>query len=88
MTEDGSASPSGTSDLKAEAGRYHLYVSLACPWAHRTLIFRKLKNLKNLILVSVVSPKMPDEISWSFDKQTGATGDALFGKDILWPLYA
>jgi glutathionyl-hydroquinone reductase len=87
VTPDGSAGPSGQGGFKAEAGRYHLYVSLACPWAHRTLIFRKLKNLEDLISVSIVSPKMPDETGWSFDKATGSTGDALFGKDYLWQVY-
>jgi len=87
VTADGSAGPSGKDGFKAEAGRYHLYVSLACPWAHRTLIFRKLKELEDLISVSVVSPKMPDETGWSFDKSSGSTGDALFGKDTLWQVY-
>lgn len=87
VTADGSAGASGTGGFKAEPGRYHLYVSLACPWAHRTLIFRKLKNLEGLISVSVVSPKMPDETGWSFDKATGSTGDDLLGKDYLWQVY-
>ena len=56
VTADGSAGPSGEGGFKAEAGRYHLYVSLACPWAHRTLIFRKLKNLQDMISLSVVNP--------------------------------
>lgn len=60
----------------AEAGRYHLYVSLACPWAHRTLIFRALKGLEPLIDVSVVSWLM-GEHGWTFDRQHGATGDHL-----------
>lgn len=87
VTADGAAGPSGEGDFKAEAGRYHLYVSLACPWAHRTLIFRKLKNLEGLIDVSVVSPKMPDETGWSFKKDEGSTGDLLLGKDLLWQVY-
>ncbi|MGD9844183.1 MAG: glutathione S-transferase family protein, partial [Variibacter sp.] len=58
VTVDGSAGPSGHDGFKAERGRYHLYVSLACPWAHRTLIFRKLKRLEDAISVSVVSPHM------------------------------
>src|SRR5215217_4931228 len=82
VTADGSAGPSGTGGFKAEPGRYHLYVSLACPWAHRTLIFRKLKELESLISVSVVSPRMPDETGWSFDTATGSTGDTLLGKDL------
>jgi putative glutathione S-transferase len=84
ITPDGSPGPSGEGGFPAEAGRYHLYVSLACPWAHRTLILRKLKELDDLISVSVVSPKMPDETGWSFNKASGSTGDALFGKDFLW----
>lgn len=60
----------------AEAGRYHLYVSLACPWAHRTLIFRALKGLEPLIDVSVVSWLM-GEHGWTFDRQHGSTGDHL-----------
>nr|WP_314258203.1 glutathione S-transferase family protein [uncultured Devosia sp.] len=87
ITADGSPGPSGVGGFKAEPGRYHLYVSLACPWAHRTLIFRKLKNLEDLISVSVVSPKMPDETGWSFDKSSGSTGDDLLGKDFLWQVY-
>ena len=54
ITADGSAGPSGNGGFKAEAGRYHLYVSLACPWAHRTLIMRALKGLEDMISVSVV----------------------------------
>ncbi len=86
ITPDGSAGPSGEGGFPAEAGGYHLYVSLACPWAHRTLIFRKLKNLEPLISVSVVAPKMPDETGWTFTGE-GSTGDALFGKDNLWQVY-
>ena len=55
VTPDGAAGPTGEGGFKAQAGRYHLYVSLACPWAHRTLIYRKLKGLESLIDVSVVS---------------------------------
>ena len=58
ISADGSAGPSGEGGFKAEAGRYHLYVSLACPWAHRTLIFRTLKGLEDMISVSVVEPLM------------------------------
>ncbi|MDU9392329.1 glutathione S-transferase family protein [Pseudomonas sp. zfem002] len=70
----------------AEAGRYHLYVSLACPWAHRTLIYRKLKDLESLIDVSVVSWLM-DEHGWTFDKRQGSTGDRLDGSDFLHQRY-
>lgn len=58
VTADGTAGPTGRGGFKAEAGRYHLYVSLACPWAHRTLIFRELKDLQELIDVTVVEPLM------------------------------
>ncbi len=88
VTPDGSAGPSGEGGFPAEAGRYHLYVSLACPWAHRTLVFRKLKELENLISVSVVSPKMPDETGWSFKTEEGSTGDDVLRKDFLWQVYA
>jgi len=70
----------------AEAGRYHLYVSLACPWAHRTLIYRTLKGLENLIDVSVVSWLM-GEHGWTFDKQLGSTGDKVDGFDYLHQRY-
>ena len=78
INADGSAGPSGTDGFKAESGRYHLYVSLACPWAHRTLIFRQLKDLTNHITVSVVHPDMLSD-GWTFEKDDdGATGDTLF----------
>ncbi|UFQ95889.1 glutathione S-transferase family protein [Pseudomonas wenzhouensis] len=76
VTADGSAGPSGSSGFKAEAGRYLLYVSLACPWAHRTLILRKLKGLESLIDVSVVSWLMREQ-GWTFDRSTGSSGDHL-----------
>lgn len=79
VTADGSAGPSGEGGFKAESGRYHLYVSLACPWAHRTLILRQLKDLQNHIGVSVAHPDMLDE-GWTFDQDfPAATGDTLFG---------
>ncbi|KFL31999.1 glutathionyl-hydroquinone reductase YqjG [Devosia riboflavina] len=87
VTADGSPGPTGEGGYAAEAGRYHLYVSLACPWAHRTLIFRKLKELESLISVSIVSPKMPDETGWSFRTDEGSTGDTLLGKDFLHHVY-
>lgn len=70
----------------AESGRYHLYVSLACPWAHRTLILRTLKGLGPLIDVSVVSWLMADQ-GWTFDPQQGSTGDTLDGLDYLHQRY-
>ena len=87
VTADGSAGPSGEGGFKAEAGRYHLYVSLACPWAHRTLIFRALKGLEGLIDVSVVHPDMLDE-GWTFATDfDGATGDQLHGAAFMREVY-
>lgn len=87
VTPDGAAGISGRGGFKAEPGRYHLYVSLACPWAHRALIFRKLKGLEDAICVSVVHPLMREN-GWTFDKGfEGATGDALFGLDFLHQAY-
>jgi len=87
VTADGSAGPSGEGGFKAEAGRYHLYVSYACPWAHRTLIFRKLKGLDGLIDVSAVHPDMLDD-GWTFaDDFDGATGDRLFGHKFMRDIY-
>jgi len=87
ITADGSAGPSGTSGFAAEPGRYHLYVSLACPWAHRTLIFRKLKGLEDLIGVSVVHPDMLEN-GWTFMRDDhGATGDTLFGSEFAHQIY-
>ena len=78
ITADGSAGPSGTDGFKAEPDRYHLYVSHACPWAHRALIFRTLKGLDDLISVSVVHPDMLGD-GWTFATDfDGATGDTLF----------
>lgn len=79
VTKDGSAGATGSGGFAAETGRYHLYVSLACPWAHRTLIFRRIKGLAPHISVSVVHPDMLGE-GWSFDTGfDGATGDTLYG---------
>ena len=86
VTPDGAAGPTGTGGFKAEAGRYHLYISLACPWAHRTLIFRKLKNLEDLIPVSIVDPLMLEN-GWEFKGKDGGTVDPLFGAKALWEVY-
>ncbi len=86
VTADGSAGPSGEGGFKAQAGRYHLYVSLACPWAHRTLIFRKLKKLEDLISVSIVDPLMLSK-GWEFKNEIGGTVDHLFGSKALWQVY-
>ena len=74
ITKDGSAGPTGKAGFAAEPGRYHLYISHACPWAHRTMIFRTLKGLEDVISVSVVHPLMPAE-SWVFGEYPGATED-------------
>lgn len=87
ITADGSPGPSGKGGFRAEPERYHLYVSLACPWAHRTLIFRKLKKLEDLIPVSVVHHFMGED-GWTFLKEDGATGDTLYGLDYLHQLYS
>ena len=80
------ADPSGRFD--PEPGRYHLYVSYACPWAHRTLLVRKLKGLEDAISVDVVSPIREDD-GWEFDPEwDGATEDSQFGADYLRELYA
>jgi putative glutathione S-transferase len=76
LTADGKPGPTGEGGFPAEAGRYHLYVSLACPWAHRTLILRKLKGLESLIDVSVVSWLMLEN-GWTFDKAFGSSGERL-----------
>lgn len=78
ITLDGSAGPSGRSGFKAESGRYHLYVSDACPWAHRALIFRQIKELADHITISKVHPDMMKD-GWSFEKDDkGAQGDTLY----------
>lgn len=86
VTADGSPGPSGEGGFKAERGRYHLYVSLACPWAHRTLIFRKLKKLEDVVSVSVVHHFMGAD-GWTFATDEWATGDTLYGLDYLHQIY-
>jgi len=87
ITPDGAAGPSGTEGFAAESGRYHLYVSYACPWAHRTLIFRALKDLAPHISVSVVHPDMLSD-GWTFDQGGyGATGDTLYGLPFARDIY-
>jgi len=77
ITADGSAGPSGSAGFKAEANRYHLYVSLACPWAHRTMIYRELKGLKEMISISVVNAFMGSE-GWTFASGEGVIADPIF----------
>lgn len=86
VTPDGEPSPGRVRGFRAEPGRYHLYVSLACPWAHRTLIFRVLKKLEDIISVSVVHHYM-GENGWTFRIEDGATGDPLHGFDFLHQIY-
>lgn len=74
VTADGSAGSSGAGGFEAASGRYHLYVSLACPWAHRTMIFRRLKGLQDMISIAIVNPFMGDQ-GWSFEMGRGVVPD-------------
>jgi putative glutathione S-transferase len=87
ITAADAPAPDTETALPAEAGRYHLYVSLACPWAHRTLILRTLKGLDSLVDVSVVSWLM-GEHGWTFDPAYGSSGDALNGHEYLHQRYS
>lgn len=86
VTPDGAPGPTGEGGFPAARGRYHLYVCLACPWAHRTLIFRALKRLEDAVSVSLVSYHMGRE-GWTFDEATGSTGDAINGAKRLSDIY-
>lgn len=86
ITADGSPGPTGEGGFAAEPGRYHLYVSLACPWAHRTLIFSKLKNLESMISVSVVNPLMLEN-GWTFEDGEGVVPDPLHHARYLYQVY-
>ncbi|MEP3844841.1 MAG: glutathione S-transferase family protein [Paracoccaceae bacterium] len=87
ITADGSPGPSGVGGFAAESGRYHLYVSYACPWAHRALIFRQLKDLGDHISVSAVHPDMLKD-GWTFETdEHGATGDTLYGVPFARDIY-
>jgi putative glutathione S-transferase len=86
VTADGSPGPSGEGGFKAEPGRYHLYVSYGCPWAHRTIIYRKLKQLENVVSMSNVSWRTDDD-GWTFDTATGSSGDTLLGKTFMYEVY-
>ncbi|MCP3676707.1 MAG: glutathione S-transferase family protein [Deltaproteobacteria bacterium] len=79
-------SADGSTPFKAESGRYHLYVSLACPWAHRTLIFRKLKGLEDVISISIVDPLMGEQ-GWAFSDGPGCIPDTVNGAEYLHQLY-
>src|SRR5690554_3320003 len=84
ITADGSAGETGEAGFAAQSGRYHLYVSYACPWAHRALIFRALKGLQSHISVSAVDPLMLEN-GWEFGQDE--LRDPLFGSDYLYQIY-
>ncbi len=86
VTADGSAGPTGEAGFKAEKGRYHLYLSYACPWAHRTLIMRKLKGLEDFISVSFVNPYMLEK-GWTFEDYPGVIGDPIHHAKYLYEVY-
>jgi len=86
VTADGSPGPSGKGGFPAERGRYHLYISLACPWAHRTLIVRDLKNLDDVISVSIAEP-LYGKTGWEFGTARGGTIDSANGKSSLAEIY-
>jgi len=86
ISVDGTAGPSGVSGFKAEAGRYHLYISHACPWAHRAMIFRAIKGLEDMIDVSVVHWYMAEN-GWTFKTDDKALGDQLLGSNLLHQVY-
>ncbi len=86
VTPDGAAGPSGTGGFAAEPGRYHLYVSLACPWAHRALIMRALKGLETTIPISVVNWRM-GERGWTFAPGPGVVPDPINGAEVLYQVY-
>jgi putative glutathione S-transferase len=86
VTPDGAPGPSGTGGFAAARGRYHLYVALSCPWAHRTLIFRALKKLEGVISLSVVSPQMKSG-SWDFSEFPGVVADSVNHKQTMPEVY-
>jgi glutathionyl-hydroquinone reductase len=86
ITPDGGAGPSGEGGFAAERGRYHLYVSLACPYAHRTVIFRKLKDLESAISMSIVDPVMGEQ-GWEFGTSPGTVADTVNGKQRMGEIY-
>ena len=87
ITPDGSPGPTGSGGFAAEPGRYHLYISLACPWAHRTLIFRALKGLETAIGLSVVNWRMAEN-GWTFDDAPGVVADTVNGARYLHEIYS
>ena len=86
VTPDGAAGPTGSSGFKAEPGRYHLVVAHACPWAHRTLIYRKLKGLEGMISLSVVNPIMREH-GWTFQPGYKVVADPIMNAEFMHQLY-
>jgi len=86
VTPDGEPGPTGTGGFKAEPGRYHLYVSYACPWAHRTLIFRTLKGLEDFVSVSVVHWLMAEN-GWTFQEGDGVIADPILNANYMHQVY-
>ncbi|WP_318520114.1 glutathione S-transferase family protein [Photobacterium leiognathi] len=86
ITKDGSAGITGEAGFKAEPNRYHLYVSLACPWAHRAIIYRQLKGLDSMIPMSVVNAYM-GENGWNFEAGDGVVADPIFNAQFLHQIY-
>ncbi|HEY8520166.1 MAG TPA: glutathione S-transferase family protein [Gammaproteobacteria bacterium] len=86
ITPDGSPGPTGTGGFRAEPDRYHLYVSFACPWAHRTLIYRKLKGLEEILPISAVNLHMGKE-GWTFEPGPSVIPDTVNGVRRLYELY-
>jgi putative glutathione S-transferase len=86
ITAEGAPGPTGSGGFKAEAGRYHLYVARACPWAHRTTIFREVKGLQSMIGLSVTHWLMSDS-GWTFEPGPGVVADPLHSAEFIWELY-
>ena len=86
VTADGRPGPSGVGGFRAEPGRYHLYVSHACPWANRTMIFRSIKGLEQMVSVSVVHWHMGRN-GWTFEEGEGVIADPIHGAQFLWQVY-
>lgn len=86
ITPDGSPGPTGEGGFKAEPNRYHLYVAMACPWANRTLIMRKLKGLEDMISISVVNPLMAEN-GWTFEPGEGVIPDPVINAKYMYEIY-
>ncbi|OEY67565.1 glutathione S-transferase family protein [Marinobacter sp. X15-166B] len=87
ISASGAAGPDGRPTWPAEPGRYHLYVSYACPWAHRTILYRRLKRLERVVSMSVLHPRMAGPHSWTFADSPFSTRDHLYGCDYLHQIY-